>query len=410
MRILLRFLVVAMCSFANNAIGDALDSGRLAVIHTNQSVLVDDDGQLRSVDFLKRLWDAGIQMIGRYYGRCLEPAMPRKLLVNGGMRRDSEAQAILNAGFSLVSFYQYKTSDNTALLKFTSGLSEVYDPTRCEHTEYATSHPVSRSAADEGALDAQAAVAQAHAVHQPPNTPIYFGMDFNYTAGSNPVLDAGIITYFKVIREELSKPANRYLVGAYGDGEMLSVLLGQNEKYKMKSLIDFTWLSPSRSYPGTPKFTRSGPWNVLHSLSDSTVIYTPVGVCLDFVYDGDIQNKLAGFEYFGAWNRSGRAVMNGERTRAIYDQHRYICDTRNVNRGAQLKSCRDHRAPLPCDAAFCSARVVRVKPQNGESFSNVAIDLFGYAKFDGYAPLSSLSPSLAVRPHYSTDPNKITCE
>ena len=410
MRAAAGFLVVALSSFANDAMGDALDSGRLAVIHTNQSVLVDDDGKPRSADFLKQLADAGIQMIGRYYARCLEPAMPKKLLVKGGMQRDSEAKAILNADFALVSFYQYKTRDDTALLKFTSGLPEEYDPATCEQTEYAKTYPVSRSAADEGALDAQAAVAQAHAVGQPANTPIYFGMDFSYAVGTNPMLDAGIIAYFKAIREELSKTANNYLVGAYGDGEMLSFLLGQNEKYKIEPLIDFTWVSPSRSYPGTPEFTHSGPWNVLHSISDSAVIYTPAGVCLDFAYDGDIQNNRAGFEYFGAWNVSGRAVMNAGRTEAIYDQHRYICDTRNVNPGAQLTSCRDNGAAPACDAGFCSARIVRVKPPNGEASANVPIDVFGYAKFDGYAPMSSLSPSLSVRPHWSTDPDKSTCE
>jgi Domain of unknown function (DUF1906) len=402
-------LAATLCTAANSASAGPLEDGRLAIIHTNESVLVDDRGRPRSRDFLTKLKEIGVHVIGRYYGRCLQPTYPYKLLVKGGSGRDSEATAILEAGFAIISFYQYKTSDDTAEDKFIRGLPEQYDPEQCEQTDYAKSHPVPHSGADEGALDAEAAAAQAHAVHQPSNTPIYFGMDFEYTKAEKPQLDKGVIAYFKAVREVLSKPENNYLVGAYGDGDMLTVLLGLDKQINSDPLIEFAWLSPSRGYPRTSEFTRSGRWHVLQSISDTKVIYPPAGACIDYAYDGDIQNKAAEYEYAGAWNRLGRYVPPLERTKAIYDQHGYICSISGVSLGAHPTSCADNRAADSC-TDFCSARVVRLKPGESGPSSDVAIDAFGYANFAGHAPATALSRSLAVRPHFSLDPNKHTCD
>lgn len=412
--------------YVDGVLAGPLEDGRLAIVHADQSVLVDDDDNRRPDDFLNKLREAGVLAIGRYYGRCRQTGFKHKLLVHGDVenagdsdgekarKRKSEAKAILDAGFAIISFYQYKTNDSNAGLKFTVGLPERHnlDPTECEQTDYAKTHPISRSATDEGALDASAAVAQAHAVGQRPNTPIYFGMDFDYEAVNKkyPSLGKGIVAYFKTVREILGKPENNYLIGAYGSGDMLQFLLGSDNSLNKERLIDFAWLSPSSGYSGTAKFTNSGRWHVLQSIFEVQNIYTLTSACVDYVHDGDIQNKQPGYEYAGAWNRSGRYVLPAERIQAIYDQHQFICAPRGVNPGVQLTSCRDHKAAAePCSAAVCSARVVRVKPGESASSGAISIDTFGYGKFDGYAPASALSQKLTNRPHYSLDASKHDC-
>ena len=170
-------------------------------------------------------------------------------------------------------------------------------------------------------------------------------MDFEYADVKSKALDQGIIDYFRAVRNELKKPEHGYLVGAYGSGNMLSFLLGLDPKSNSEKLIDFAWISPSAGYAGTPEFTRSGPWNVLQSISDSEVSFTPTGICIDFEFDGDIQNKAAGFDYVGAWNRSGRFIFPADQTSAIYDKHGYICAPSNVKPGARLNSCEFQTSP-----------------------------------------------------------------
>jgi hypothetical protein len=50
-------------------------------------------------------------------------------------------------------------------------------------------------------------------------------MDFEYAD-----VDKGIVDYCKAVRRELERPENRYSVGAYGSGKMLSFLLGHDSK------------------------------------------------------------------------------------------------------------------------------------------------------------------------------------
>lgn len=69
--------------------------GRLAIIHADHSVLVDDAGKSRPADFLDNLRSAGVLVIGRYFGRCKQGGFARKRVVDGGSSRDSEANAIL---------------------------------------------------------------------------------------------------------------------------------------------------------------------------------------------------------------------------------------------------------------------------------------------------------------------------
>ena len=77
---------------------------------------------------------------------------------------------------------------------------------------------------DEDELDAQAAVAQAKLVKQPPNTAIYFGIDFELGADRNEQA----VQYFTIVSDELKD--NGYLVGVYGSGAALALLRGERHK------------------------------------------------------------------------------------------------------------------------------------------------------------------------------------
>src|SRR5262249_16293874 len=87
-------------------------SGGLAII----------DASLDVRPFIASLNERGVKVIGRYYARCKQPEIPglgtKRLVDNdqGGAKR--EVDALLEAGFGIVSIYQYF---NNSPLKF-SGL------------------------------------------------------------------------------------------------------------------------------------------------------------------------------------------------------------------------------------------------------------------------------------------------
>ena len=124
-----RMFAIALLSIVTFSIDGAVaapfDDGRLAIIHADHSVLVNEAGRPRSGDFLKNLRETGVLVIGRYFGRCRQGGFAHKRIVDGGLERNSEANAILDAGLAIISFYQYKTNDTNAVRKFTAGLQRV---------------------------------------------------------------------------------------------------------------------------------------------------------------------------------------------------------------------------------------------------------------------------------------------
>jgi hypothetical protein len=388
------------------SLADADADGRVAIIHTSTSTIIDNKGNARG-NILQQLRDMGVRIVGRYFARCRQGSQGGELwtkpIVHGGASPSKEADAILSAQFAILSIYQYWSGDVTGPKKFTIGLREK-ENNGCEVTEASDRIKISMSASDEGQLDAQAAVKQAHAIGQPAGTAIYFGVDFNFNKADRAQV-SGVLEYFRRVREELTKDKNRFLVGGYGNGDILSLLLGDNDTKEV--LIDFAWLSTSASYAGTSRFHNSGRWHIAHAQSDNHVGFTRFGNCFDFEYDTDIQNKASFAEYVGAWNRLGRYLMPAVRTAIIYDQRRFICNIKGVVPGSIRRACGEAPIARQCSLSSCFARIVRLKPtQDFRAPTEKDFDLRDYGTFDGRTSATNLTRSLDVKPLWWTDKDR----
>ena len=166
-------------------------------------------------------------------------------------------------------------------------------------------------------LDAQAAIAQARLVGQPPGSAIYFGIDFD----PKPEMNGRIVEYFTIVSDALKDSG--YLVGVYGSGATLDLLKAKRHetgRHANQPLVDFTWLNAARGHVGAADVYNRGEWNLFQSKVDSLL---PVGTETAEI-DTDIQNDVS--DYVGFWDAHGRYQVPEARTRAIYDQRRLVCD------------------------------------------------------------------------------------
>lgn len=398
-------VAVAGFAFGQSKVAAAgpFEDGRIAIIHANQSTIIDNN-ELPRAALLRQLQGAGVKAIGRYLARCREgkkgDGIWTKQIIRGGMKKNEEVDAILDGGFGLISIYQYRAGERSGPIKLTRGLGPEVG-TDCEITAASVQIPISKSPADEGMLDSQAAVKQAHLIGQPPNTPIYFAIDYDFKTKDKDQAN-GLLEYFRQINAELRKKENGFLVGAYGDGDALDLLMGNNEKKEV--LADFAWLSPSHSFTGTSKFFNTGRWHLAHSQSENAISLTNSGLCFEFEYDGDIQNKSSQHHYVGAWDRAGRYVISQERTAAIFDQRRFVCNIEGIAPGIVQKTCNGQSKKLNCSIPSCFARFVRIKPTElGQRSGKVTIDFYDYGRFDGDGRVTSLTRSLSEKPLWWND-------
>jgi Domain of unknown function (DUF1906) len=394
------------------------DEGRIAIIHASQSTIIHDDLRPRP-EVLQGLYEAGVRVIGRYLARCRQKGFPTKPLVHGGGRKQddaaakhAEADAILQKGFGIISIYQYKSGGEDGELgriKFTRGHGRE-DGTQCESTRAFAESRVSRSPRDEGRLDAQAAIMQAGAIRQPAGTAIYFGVDFDFDA-TNRSQRNGLLAYFREIRDELKRSRNGYLVGAYGNGDALELLMPTDPK--AERLIDIAWLSASPSFRGTSKFYNSRRWALAQTQSDNKVVFVGNAGCIDFEHDTDVQNPAV--EYTGAWDRSksGRFYIPKSRTEAVFSGRRFVCNAEGIIPGWKRTSCEGRNEPIKCcdgqrelkrclkeGNVLCLTRFVRIETPPVSPTDIISIDYFDRGKFERPAPATSLSHSLSIKPFW----------
>ncbi len=90
--------------------------------------------------------------------------------------------------------------------------------------------------AAQGKADASIAFNRAVAAGQPPNTPIYFAVDYD----AKP---EDVSLYFAAVRDQLRSMGSHYLVGVYGSGAVCAYL----EKH---GLAAKGWLAQSRGWQG----------------------------------------------------------------------------------------------------------------------------------------------------------------
>jgi hypothetical protein len=170
--------------------------GKMTIIDTNDNVA----GQI------PLLQSKGVTAVGRYYSSAAWKRVTQQ-----------EAQAIAAAGLKMFVVFE----DNG-------------DP------------PLN---SDAGTHHAQLVLQQADNVGQSMGSAVYFALEHlpnGYTAQDIP----GIKNYIQQIREVFQ---GRFKLGAYSDGVVCDALL-------TAGLIDYAWLSASKSFAGSQAFYASGRW------------------------------------------------------------------------------------------------------------------------------------------------------
>ncbi len=366
------------------------DPGHIAIV----------DASINTTPYLDDFNKAGIKVIGRYYSRCPQPEIvPEKRLIDNA----GEIEAIRARGFGILSIYQYF---NNQPLKF-AGKRKVACRTKKGETRTiavtlpgpdCTPRPVedceeaegpSHSGADEAELDAQAAVAQAKLVGQPPGTAIYFGIDFELGAE----MSEQAVQYIRIVSDVLKDSG--YLVGVYGSGAALALLKSERHRtgrHAGQPLIDFTWLNASRGHAGAAEFYNGGEWDLFQSRID---LQLPTGSGPAEI-DTDVQNGARAGDYVGFWDAHGPYRVPEARTRAVYERRRFACSGRASVREAPAKEAK-------AVASIGKGNVVRI---GEEQAGFVEVDRDEDGTFDGWTLIADLSPTFAARPQYFASAEK----
>ena len=376
---------------ATNAAADRLKDGRIAIIDVSNSLLEEDDGTPITDPPFDQFKEAGVLVIGRYFSRCPQKhedgSLWRKRLIDGVSKKvDGEANAIREHGFAIMSIYQF----NNRKGKFSGSFYGI-----CGETKYAKELKEAKTnQAKEGILDAEAAINQALAVHQPPKTVIYFGIDYDFEYG-NAAEKQGILDYFGELKKQFDKAD--YRIGAYADGDALRVLAESPFH-----LMDVAWLVPSPGFSGTYQ------WDLFQSKTDNKKMMLDGGRCLNLEYDTNIQSAAAQDKDLGFWNKDGLYNVPPERTREIFSQRKFICNARGLQMPAPATSCKSQQAVSACrfikdNGWSCYDRTVRVDPDQKDG-DDVRVDYYDYGKFDTMIEQKRLNTSLADKPDWDRAP------
>jgi hypothetical protein len=274
------------------------------------TTIASDDGKPGTALF-KRL---GIKTIARYYDWVDEETTCKSLW-------PSESDALLKAGFSIITIFQHANSDPETFI----------DKTR-------------------GAKDAKEALKLAGANGQPPGSAIYFAVDgvdqaihdsvFEWHVNKGKVVQPArkkrlltadpsfrkhimfyerfrlyhrnvfgkpapeikghdiypfVLRYFREVNRVL-KADGRYRIGAYGSGATCNLLL-------KNKLVEFCWLAMSSGWPGSKDFAASGRWSLSQQLTT---------FCKGWRFNG---REMARLDFnrmktgnVGQWNKKGQVT------------------------------------------------------------------------------------------------------
>ncbi len=344
-----------------------------------QPVIIDHARDTRP--YLAALKDRGVLAVGRYYARCVGRGQwdDKRMSV-------AEIDAFEEAGMAVLSIYQYW---NNSKHKFDG--EHVYggqvSPTLgpdCEETVEG------RPASEEGRLDAEAAVAQARAVGQPPGTAIYFGVDFDfpYEAAEKREYTEKMLSYFTAVKRILSGAG--YRVGSYGNGYAHDTLL-------KSGLVELTWLSPSPAHSGSIDFYRSRRWNLFQANVD--IVWFDEGDCQAMGLDTNIQNP-EGPSDIGLWTRDGPFAIPTPVTRRVFDQMRFVCDAKaNVRTpsgtAGQMRLCKSGKPKDYPDVPHGQSVAI-----GAEVDGMLAVDMDHNRSFDGWTNATNISRDFWERPKW----------
>jgi hypothetical protein len=301
--------------------------GRIAIIDTSHDTR----------PWLGELERRNVRVVARYFARGCQAIVPRKRIAFNGKPYQCagtayaaggtpEASQLLASGFAILSIYQFNSSEPR---KFLFGLDT--DGNAVETGSRDTDHE--DRARMEAFADAQAALEQAESIGQPNGTAIYFGVDFNLRQGGgriefarggkritakyddgtpvdNTQLEAACLAYFAALKERIG---NRYRLGAYGNGHT-------NDLLRARRLVDYSWVSESRSFHKTAQFLRKGDWHLFQNQIDRHWFVSGRDCSTGLDLDTNIQNPK--YEDVGAWDAAGLARVPPQRTRRIFEQRR----------------------------------------------------------------------------------------
>ncbi len=373
----------------------AIERDRIAVIDASKNLSGD----------LAALENSGVEVVGRYLGRC--PQWAGKRLIDSGDARnpDSEVRKIHGASLAIMSIYQYLSSSKE---KF-NGRYWKADEKRFVNLPSKDCTTIPRepnTVTTEAELDAEAALDQALRLGQPAGSAIYFGIDFNFDPNDADTKQK-MLTYFTIVTKKLR--AAGHLVGAYGSGGTLELLLD-------RGLIDRAWLSPSRSYAGSSAFHSSGRWHMFQAWADSCWFGRKnAGKCRNGIeLDTNIQNKSFATAHMGFWGARGLYRVEVARVRAIYESRRFVCNGSTLVRrdarpdAAPIDTASGPREFLRCEPGLggpqlpqiCYASVVRIgRSKNGF----VEVDHDDDGRFDGWTESANLTRSFTGKPMWIED-------
>ena len=276
--------------------------------------------------FIPQLKDQKVRVVIRYLARAWQDDLPQKRIAGNGPgdpckdghsypgTGGSETRQLLANGFGIVLVYQYYNSNPRKFLfgLDATGQANIGDPS----TDHAA------MAKGEADADARAAAAQIKAMGRP-DAPIYFGLDFDLKAGTDvakdengteiqysdgtPVSNDTVLMASDVYFGRLKQIFGSGRLGIYGNGFA-------NERLLDARLVKYSWVSASVSYNKTAYFLRTGRWHLFQQSDYYWFMGPNCPSGLDV--DSDIQNP--GMRDIGAWNASGRFVIDAPRTRAVF--------------------------------------------------------------------------------------------
>lgn len=355
--------------------------------------------------YLDRLKEKGVAVIGRYYARCDQPeyGLTEKRLINQGRPGDpqSEIAQIFAKGFAILSVYQYY-SNTPNKFRGQNRDGKALPDADCNWTG------ASRSVEEEAELDVQAAIAQAQALGQPRGTAIYFGVDFNFTDSDTETISL-MTRYFRVIRASMD--AAGYKTGAYGSGHAHQIL-------RAERLIDYSWISASRSFSRSSEFHRSGDWHLFQNQVDREWFgQSGSGCTRGLPLDTNVQNMFQDSDV-GFWANGQSFVVDEGRIFDIFATRRFACDGDAVVRRDKSSSASDLLRGTGCKAGKADPVSPKIDYANAARVGEVhdtlvEVDLDDDGTFDGWTWLGNLTGHFGYKPDWVFDTarrNAMSCD
>lgn len=161
----------------------------------------------------------------------------------------AKLQTLQRGGYTFIGRYLRHLTGEEAKLITEGGLYIVSIYERAPTSpEYFTAARGQRDAAD--------AIKCADILNQTHHTPIYFTVDYN---ASNDDVGGCINTYLQAVKAEFDKAENRYALGLYGSGLVLS---------HFRNIFTYTWLAGASAWRGSKDYTG---WSVKQYANSTTI-------------------------------------------------------------------------------------------------------------------------------------------